>query len=31
LTANVALALEREDLAGDFKREVERLLGGKAS
>jgi UTP--glucose-1-phosphate uridylyltransferase len=28
LTANVALALEREELAGDFKREVQRLLDG---
>jgi len=26
LTANVALALERDELAGDFKREVQRLL-----
>lgn len=30
LTANVALALERDDLAADFKREVKRLLDGKA-
>ena len=29
LTANVALALERDELAGDFRREVQRLLGGK--
>ena len=29
LTANVALALERDDLAGDFKREIKRLLDGK--
>ncbi len=28
LTANVALALEREELAGDFKREIQRLLDG---
>jgi UTP--glucose-1-phosphate uridylyltransferase len=30
LTANVALALEREDLAADFKREVRRLLEANA-
>ncbi|MFA7305598.1 MAG: UTP--glucose-1-phosphate uridylyltransferase GalU [Hyphomicrobium sp.] len=30
LTANVALALERDELAGDFKREIQRLLGDKA-
>jgi UTP--glucose-1-phosphate uridylyltransferase len=30
LTANVALALEREDLAKDFRRDVEQLLGRKA-
>jgi UTP--glucose-1-phosphate uridylyltransferase len=30
LTANVALALEREDLAADFKREVRRLLDANA-
>jgi UTP--glucose-1-phosphate uridylyltransferase len=30
LTANVALALERDELAADFKQEVLRLLNGKA-
>jgi UTP--glucose-1-phosphate uridylyltransferase len=30
LTANVALALEREDLAADFRREVKRLLDANA-
>jgi UTP--glucose-1-phosphate uridylyltransferase len=30
LTANVALALEREDLAKDFRSDVERLLGRKS-
>jgi len=30
LTANVALALERADLADDFRREVRRLLDAKA-
>jgi UTP--glucose-1-phosphate uridylyltransferase len=27
LTANVALAIERDDLAGDLRREVKRLMG----
>jgi UTP--glucose-1-phosphate uridylyltransferase len=30
LTANVALALERDDLAEDFRRDVEQLLGRKS-
>jgi UTP--glucose-1-phosphate uridylyltransferase len=30
LTANVALALERDDLAKDFRRDVEQLLGRKS-
>ena len=30
LTANVALALERAELADDFRREVRRLLDAKA-
>jgi UTP--glucose-1-phosphate uridylyltransferase len=30
LTANVALALEKPELAGDFRREVTRLLAGKS-
>jgi UTP--glucose-1-phosphate uridylyltransferase len=30
LTANVALALERADLADDFRRDLKRLLGANA-